>query len=458
MGRVRIWASCLDTQTVVIDIIYLEHIAMHRMSTLMEKIDGWISKTANDFFGSDEADEIIDKATMPIWKKNAYVDQPTDKLRAEDAINAIYKRAGLEPPMIIWTQSPLANVFAKVSIDYLSNADLSIPWGFKHRDQFVENNDIRGSAWQSVCEAGWSVGDIGTGSEAWDNVRLYEIRKDICWNHIAPSQVYGASNGLIGYNLDNAWYSVGDIVAARSNNDWLVDMLMRYSFAKEYPNPNMYSGGSRSMHLRFIRNKGGFRYQKNLNCLPILVSDQVDSRYAHPASMLYDIQTLRDFAGWVMPYENICFVSERPEYVHFDENQRLHCETGPAIRFSDGFEICAWHGTEFPKAWIKIKPSASDALYWNNTEQRRVACEIVGWDMILNQLDAVTIDKNNDPEIGELVCVNIPGIGEEKFLRVHCGTGRQFALPVPPKMKTALQANAWTWGLSPQQYKPEVRT
>ena len=103
-------------------------------------------------------------------------------------------------------------------------------------------------------------------------------------------------------------------MAARSNNDWLVDMLMRYSFAKEYPNPNMYSGGSRSMHLSFIRNKDGFRYQKNLNCLPILVSDQVDSRYAHPASMLHDIQTLRDCAGWIMPYENICFVSERPEY------------------------------------------------------------------------------------------------------------------------------------------------
>ena len=42
---------------------------MHRMSTLIEKIDGWIGKTANDFFGSDEADEIMDEATMPVWKK-----------------------------------------------------------------------------------------------------------------------------------------------------------------------------------------------------------------------------------------------------------------------------------------------------------------------------------------------------------------------------------------------------
>ena len=145
---------------------------MHRMNTLIEKIDGWIGKTAKDFFGDEEADDIMDEASMPIWKKNAYVDQPADKSRAEAVINAIYKRAGLEPPMIIWTKSPLANVFAKVSIDYLSNADLSIPCVFKHRDQFAENNDIRGSAWQSVCKAGWIFGDIGSRSESWDNVCL----------------------------------------------------------------------------------------------------------------------------------------------------------------------------------------------------------------------------------------------------------------------------------------------
>lgn len=42
---------------------------MHRMSTLIEKIDGWIGKTAKDFFGDEEADDIMDEAAMPIWKK-----------------------------------------------------------------------------------------------------------------------------------------------------------------------------------------------------------------------------------------------------------------------------------------------------------------------------------------------------------------------------------------------------
>ena len=37
-------------------------------------------------------------------------------------------------------------------------------------------------------------------------------------------------------------------------------------------------------------------------------------------------------------------------------------------------------------------------------------------------------------------------------------TGRRFALPVPPDMTTALQANAWSYGLDETDYKPEIRT
>jgi hypothetical protein len=83
---------------------------------------------------------------------------------------------------------------------------------------------------------------------------------------------------------------------------------------------------------------------------------------------------------------------------------------------------------------------------------------MIGWEKILDELNAVIINKDDNPEIGDLLSVELPEIGTEKFLRVRCGTGRDFALPVPPEMETALEANAWTWGLSPEQYQPEVRT
>lgn len=162
---------------------------------------------------------------------------------------------------------------------------------------------------------------------------------------------------------------------------------------------------------------------------------------------------------WWWPYEKLVVASERPTEVRFDDARRLHREDGPAVLYADGYALWSWHGVRVPEKWITEKAiTAQDALTWPNMEQRRAACEILGWNTILNRLEARTIDRDEDPEIGELVEVTIPDIGREKFLRVTCGTGRQFALPVPPDMKTALQANAWTYGLNADAYCPEVRT
>lgn len=162
---------------------------------------------------------------------------------------------------------------------------------------------------------------------------------------------------------------------------------------------------------------------------------------------------------WWWPRGGIVVASERPVDLKFDDMRRLHCEDGPAVRYADGYDLWAWHGTRVPKEWIAEKAiTAQDALAWPNMEQRRAACEILGWASILSRLDARTIDCDADEQIGELIEVQIPDIGRERFLRVRCGTGREFALPVPPDMKTALQANAWTYGLDANRYQPEVRT
>ena len=167
-------------------------------------------------------------------------------------------------------------------------------------------------------------------------------------------------------------------------------------------------------------------------------------------------------AGWALPYRNVCFVSERHEVCRLDGNNRIHGENGPAIRYPDGFAIYAWHGTRIPPEWMDDRASLTPAkaLGWANIEQRRAACEIIGWNRILSELDAKTIDKDSDPEIGELLEVNLPDSGRERFLKVRCGTKRQFALPVPPTMRTAIEAQAWTYGYdTPSTFtKPEIRT
>ena len=167
---------------------------------------------------------------------------------------------------------------------------------------------------------------------------------------------------------------------------------------------------------------------------------------------------------WVV-YNDMCIIVKPPEKVRLDERGRTHCDFGPAIRFADGWSIYSWHGINVPSPWImKDRPhglTATKALGLDNIEHRRAACEILGWDVILRELNAKVVDKDPNPQIGTLLSVHLEGMSRSRndlFLRVQCGTGRTFALPVPPDMQTAREANAWTYGLAANSYEPEVRT
>ena len=161
------------------------------------------------------------------------------------------------------------------------------------------------------------------------------------------------------------------------------------------------------------------------------------------------------------PFKDVCIVSERPEGVLLDDRERLHSLSGPVVRFRDGWSAYAVRGTTVPRAWIEDRASLAPetALTWPNVEQRRVAAELVGWERVLDGLDAVTVDAHPNPQIGTLLRADLPDMPGALFLRVRCGTGRTFVLPVPREMTTALQANAWTYNVTEEQLlKLEVRT
>lgn len=178
-------------------------------------------------------------------------------------------------------------------------------------------------------------------------------------------------------------------------------------------------------------------------------------------SSLNGMSILAKNAGWFWTFQDVAIITDRPIFIKRDDRNLLHAEDGPALAYADGFAVYSWHGTRIPAEWIEDKANLKPetALTWENIEQRRAACEILGWARVLRELNAKVINTDGDPEIGELIEVDLPDAGKERFLRVLCGTGREFALPVPPEMKTALEAQAWTWGLDKKSFvPPEVRT
>jgi hypothetical protein len=125
--------------------------------------------------------------------------------------------------------------------------------------------------------------------------------------------------------------------------------------------------------------------------------------------------------GFRVMHEEFCIVSDFPEILKKDEQNRPHCEDGPSHRWRDGWSLYYWHGVRVPEEWIMNRKSltAKIALSQENIELRRSACEIVGWAKILKDLKAKVINTDHS-QIGTLLEVILPDAGEERFLRVQC--------------------------------------
>jgi hypothetical protein len=152
-------------------------------------------------------------------------------------------------------------------------------------------------------------------------------------------------------------------------------------------------------------------------------------------------------ACWWWPHRDFVIVSERPLWIDRDERGRLHSETRAAIQWPDGWGLHMWHGTGVPAEWIENRKTLDVrlALTHPQIEQRRAAAEIIGWQRVLAELPHRVVDADTDPTIGTLLSVDLPDAPDSRFLKVLCGTKREFVLPVPREMKTALEANSWTY-------------
>jgi len=177
------------------------------------------------------------------------------------------------------------------------------------------------------------------------------------------------------------------------------------------------------------------------------------SRWAHA-------ENSATYGGPRFMHSRFCIVADRPMSIYRDGANRPHKIDGPFCQWRDGVSLYRVRGIEVPSEWIEKRDEvdATLALTHPNIEQRRALCEILGWSKVLANLNPRTIDKDIDPEIGELIEVDLPDAGACRFLRVRCGTGREFVLAVPAEMQTARASNAWSYGLSPTQLKVEVRT
>lgn len=181
-------------------------------------------------------------------------------------------------------------------------------------------------------------------------------------------------------------------------------------------------------------------------------------------------------------FTNYVFHCERPLIIAVDDRNRLHSTTGPAILYggNDAKECDHYiHGVRVDRKYIDdrklITPAAIDGT--RNIEVRRTLMEMYGVDRYLTNTGSQVISTGKygkrlwwrSPENGSQEDQNVWRILRrmpEPLVMVEVinstaepdGSFKRYFLRVPPHVRDADEAVAWTFRLKKEEYHPDVET
>ncbi|QCM05138.1 hypothetical protein CFBP6626_07575 [Agrobacterium tumefaciens] len=173
--------------------------------------------------------------------------------------------------------------------------------------------------------------------------------------------------------------------------------------------------------------------------------------------------------GFRVMHEEFCIVSDFPEVIKVDEQNRPHCENGPSHLWRDGWALYHWHGVKVPAHWIENRETLdpNEVIRAENVEQRAAGAAIIGWPRMLSVLKAKVINDSGNGDIGQLIELTLHGLPEPgRFLKAECPRNGVIVEGVPRisdidglPIDTALAAQAWRIGDPQSEYMhPPRRT
>lgn len=468
------------------------------------------------------------------WLDAVVCTAPVDRPAAESAVVAACRAAGLDPPQMVWVESPLVGALATALLAVFADPDR-----FAGRSGMWQPctgspmcNDVWRELEEQVSEAARSELRSATGgtdvmlgdvAEAVNNigghptlVQLNVELGDLGWLPAGPrtrldathrasdpatspalrQRVLGAVGGLVGIQ---SWEQVADRLAERAfpeaskrnpGRDGSRVMTNRWDPVNKrmmYVEANAAERAQEIADADWSETRAAWATHKIRNISVYGWGSPVNSwGYAEvlfrlgfqPAGRLAaGWEAQRAVGAWWLVGEDVAILCERPWRLARDDQGRLHHPDGPALAYRDGFEVYAWHGVRVPRPiiahpetlsvadidGIEVGP-ASQRGDWaaDNIEIRRVMLERFGYDRYLREAGAELIHQDRfgrlyrrDLDFDEpIVMVEVTNATPQPD-----GTRRRYLLRVPPDMRTARQAVAWTFGYDrPSHYNPRIET
>ena len=167
--------------------------------------------------------------------------------------------------------------------------------------------------------------------------------------------------------------------------------------------------------------------------------------------------------GFRLVHEKFCMVSDFPERLKVDEQNRPHSADGPSHRWRDGWSLYYWHGVKVTEQ-IVMRPStltAQQIANEPNTEVRRVMVERMTPAKYIKEAGAKLVHQDKR---GKLWRAERKDDSPLEMIEVidstpqPDGIAKTYFLRVKPGCKTATEAVAWSFGKTAKEWKPQVET
>ena len=337
---------------------------------------------------------------------------PIDAQKATEAVKVAYAAIGLEEPSVIICSSPRD---AFLQIFNLPKGDHSPNWS----NEGQGNRLGKKLDWEWMSISPSIVRDF-TSPAVWE----YEIRSMT----IEPEA--DRTLTLLMYELVNSYAK-----SERTMGNVFPDHLLDLKFA-ETPTSLF----------------------KKIYLTEVYISSLSVNILEKAQEILRCQKQLFEHCGWIFPCEKICAVCDRPRHLRFDSQNRLHAEAEPAIEFADGWNFYYYHGVRLPEEYGKSHPNQWQSqwlLTEKNAEVRRVLIQGIGYDRIIQELEAKQIDSWQEYALLQIDNADVEPIC---LLKMTCpSTGFIHALRVPPNLTSAREAIGWVnWDIDPEEFSVQT--
>jgi hypothetical protein len=174
-------------------------------------------------------------------------------------------------------------------------------------------------------------------------------------------------------------------------------------------------------------------------------------------------------AAAVFVHADFWIAADRPSTCACDEHGRLHHADGPAVVWRDGAGLGFLRGVHVDMRLLTQPLTLADVLHTENAEVRRTLIERYergdpGRFIRDADADVIAIDYDRLGNRRRLLCFQLAY--DEAYVAVEVtnatpepdGSHKRYVLRVPPTITSCRAAVAWTFGMSADEYDPDIET